>query len=275
MSITSSGSVGAVSAGGVVGNVSTWSVNVKETAHSVVTSATKKGTVVISGTSDWDGSFSAYGVAPPAIPGSRVEFSGYTGADGEDTGGSISGPIIIASASTTVNIGTGEPIKWDVAFSGNGKPTLGSTPVSDSSAPALISAARATVKIDGTATTLNVSQIALTITNAISGGTATSNSEGWLKRFGGPTSATAAITVNDASIGAGLQIGADIELEIDLVGGGSLIMKYVHITDFSGVSVDNSSAEPITFTVNGTWNCYDGSAFGAMTMGGSSAWSAT
>lgn len=268
---TSCGSKGAVNTGSVVSNVSTWSTSVKETSHSAVTSATRKGTVVISGTSDWDGSFSAYGVNPPAVPGTRLTFSGYTGADGTDTGGSIVGPVIIATASTTINIGTGEPVKWDVSFSGNGKPTLGSAAVADTSNPVLVSAAGATVAFGETSTTLNVSSIAITITCAVSGGTATSSSEGWVKRFGGPISGTAAITVNDSTIGGGLDLGDDITLTVTLSTGATMIMKFVHVTDLGSVSIDNSSAEPIQFTINGTWNCYS-EGWGEITMGGASVW---
>lgn len=272
---TSCGSRGAVSTGSVVANVSNWTATVKETSHSAVTSASKKGTVVISGTCDWEGSFSTYSVSPPAVPGQKLTFTGFTGADGTDTGGSISGPIIITSVSTTINIGTGEPVKWDVSFQGNGKPTIGTTEVLDTAIPALVSAAGATVSLSSSASTLNVTQVTINVQCAVSGGTATSNSEGWLKRFGGPFTGTVSLAVQDSRIDAGLELGEDLELEVALSNGTTMTVSYVHITDFGGVSIDNSSPEPIQFTINGTWNCHDGSAFGEITLGGASVWSGT
>ena len=278
----STGAIASVKIGGsFVSTVTNWNVTeATSSPNTVVSSNSKQGTLASHGVKSWSGGFTYCGLSCPFIPGKKYTFSGYSGPTGSSRNSGIikTGDVIITGLSTTIDWNTNAPITWAVTFQGVDALTTSTGAAIDSTTPQIVTPQQGTVtvaKSSGSAVTTSsweLSQITFNITAAISGGVATSNSNGWAKYTGGAINWTAGYTfANDDYSSLGLEVGDDISTTISFGNAGSLAFKWTRINELGDVSFDNSSAEPVTQTVNGVMNAYSGS-YGEVTIGSTVIW---
>lgn len=271
MTQTSSGAIGAISKGAnVVSTVVSWTINPPNVDNaSVATSNSKGGVIVTTGAKDTSGSFVTKGLVPVAFPGERFTFRGFCGPASGDVRGSDEGviysvPVIITSISMSFDFNSAEALGWTYNFSGNGGPWEETTgTMEDTSTPIIETIQGATIS-----TGQNVVSGNITITSAVAGGTATSSSNGYKLRLAGVISGSAQLTCILTSISTiDLSVGSDVALSITSSSGTVLMFKWWKITGMGNVTVDNNSAEPESFTVDGVFNAHDGTDYGKISVG--------
>lgn len=114
------GELGAINGVAAVRN---WTIEDTTDPKTVVSSATRSGTVRTPGIGSWSGSASIFGVKPPYMPGETFAFVGYraptTGV--RNTAGIRSaGNVIVDSIVMTWNWGSNDPLSTVINFSGDG-----------------------------------------------------------------------------------------------------------------------------------------------------------
>lgn len=271
MSQKSSGAIGAISKGdSVISTVVNWTLNPPSVdSSSVATSNSKGGVITITGAKDTSGSFVTKGLIPVAFPGEKFTFRGFCGPSsgnvrGSDNGVIYSVPVIISSISLSFDFNSADALGWTYSFSGDGGPwseTTGTMP--DNSTPLIETIQGATISAGH-----NVTAGSITITSAISGGIATSDSNGYKIRLAGPISGTAQLTCILTSVSTiDLSIDEDVALVLTSSSGTILTFKWWKITGLGSVTVDNNSAEPESFTVEGAFSAHNGTGYGEISVG--------
>lgn len=257
--------------------------------HSGVTSNSKKGTLAVEGALDWSAGCTSWQLVPGMIPGETALFEACQGiGTGESaTPVKFSGQAILTQLQTTIDVKNRAPIKWQYSFQGAGKLTTTTTAMTDATTPQIVrpvAAAFTVTKADATGTggessvtitNWNLAEISINIQAAASGGGATSSSEGWFKRLAGPMNFTFDMTFeNDRVADLNFDVGDNLSIEIELDNEETIEIKWIAITGFGDVTLDNNSAEPISVPANGVMNAYSQAAesYGAITIGGTQIW---
>jgi len=264
-----SGAIGSVKKdGNIVSTVTAWTLNPPTAdSTSVATSNSKGGVISTTGAKDTSGSFTSKGLVPVAIPGEKLVFSGFCGPSSGNVNGTEEGviysvPVIISSISLNFDFSSAEALGWTYNFSGNGElsETVGTQP--DTTTPDIGTMQGAEISVEG----IDITSGSITISSAVSGGTATSNSKGWKIRWAGPLSGTAQLTCILSSISEiNMGIGNDVELSFS-AGGHTLTFKWWKITGIGSITVDNNSGEPQAFTIDGVFNAHNGSSYGSIAV---------
>lgn len=259
--------------------------------HTGVTSNSKKGTLAVEGALDWSAGCTSWQLVPGMIPGETALFEACQGiGTGESaTPVKYSGNVILTQLQTTIDVKNRAPIKWQYTFQGAGKLTTTTAEMTDATTPEIvrpIAAAFTVTKADagGTngessvvTTNWNLTEVSINIQAAASGGGATSSSEGWFKRLAGPMNFSFDMTFeNDRVSDLNFDVGDNLAVVITLDNGETIEIKWIAITGFGEVTLDNNSAEPITIPANGTMNAYSQAAesYGAIVIADTQIWPA-
>ena len=267
---TNTGSKACVSLkGNVLSTVKSYNITRKTSSpHSGVTSNSKGGTLAVAGALDWSAGCVSWKLVPAMLPGESGEFIGYQGINDSDTGNNHqgvkqTGQCICTQLSTTIDVKNRAPIEWTYAFQGAGELTETTGTLKDSSNPEVVrpvAGAFSVTKSGGDSASTenwNLAQVSITISSAVSGGGATSSSNGWFRRLGGPINFTFEMTFeNDRLEDLTFDVGDDIAVTITLDNDDEIVMKWIHITGFGDATLDNASAEPITIPASGTMTAY-------------------
>jgi len=264
-----SGKFGAVDS---VTTVRNWGIEQISASQPFVASNTKGGTGRRRGVKDWSGQYSCYGHTPPAMPGEFFDFEGYTAPDNDTWGANgltYYGNAIVDSIALTLNFESSELFNFQTSFSGNGALARKSDVVSDATDPEAHTPLDARVLIldpggdvlgsdSGSASggeEFCVTNLNFTITSATQT-SVTSCTNGWTERHGGPIDMTGSMTVQDIDPSSfGLEIWDDVIIRIYVDGTDFWELKWVHIKDFTGLTVDRETGAimsmGISFEMNG------------------------
>lgn len=239
----------------------------------IVASNSKVGTIRAGGTKAWSGDMTFASAGLSVFPGKSYEnvsfFSGNE-VNALNEGIVRSGKIVVTSANATINFGNGEPIQWNCAF--NGSEALTETqltskaeidPYIDNTQPVIVSGQSATCtvkKANGTTvetTNWHLTQIDIALSAAVSGGVATMDSNGWLVYCTGAVDFTFSMVFsNSTTDDLDFDNGDELSVDILLSNGQHMEFKWIRIGEIGSISCDNSSAEPLSMTVNGAMQAY-------------------
>lgn len=247
--------------------------------HSGVTSNSKAGTLAVAGALDWSAGCVSWALVPGMIPGESGEFKGCQGVGIASTDSPViqTGPCVCTQLSTNIDIKNRAPIEWTYTLQGAGELTESEGEMSDTTTPEVVRAVAGafTVKKAGSDEEVNIgswnlAQVAFNISSAVSGGGATSSSNGWFRRLAGPMNFTFEMTFeNDRLDDLLFDVGDELDVTIELDNGKTMKIKWIHITGFGDATLDNSSAEPITIPASGTMAAYslNGGGYGSVEIG--------
>lgn len=261
-----SGKFGIVNGHNTVRN---WSISEVQEAKEYFASNTDGGAGRKPGVYDWTGSFGAYGGQPSLFPGDTFEFGGYTAPD-DDVEGSIGqryvGSAIVDSLAITWNWNAAELIAYVISFSGNGalvKDTGIYTDVASIDAPpiqlakiefdlALPLTFVEWTDIDNATLTISADNQAYVDSSSIVAGKL------WRKRLKGNIDFTASLVENKTLRATpNPQVGDNFELKMFVNATEFWALKWVHVLDASGITVDREAGTVIqktnNFAMNG-WN---------------------
>lgn len=286
MAYTNTGSRACVSLKGeVLSTVKSYNITRKTSQpHSGVTSNSKAGTLAVSGALDWSAGCVSWSLIPGMIPGESGEFKGCQGIglSSTDTPVLQTGPCVCTQLATNIDIKNRAPIEWTYTLQGAGQLVESAGSMEDTTTPIVVRpvAGAFTVRKAGTEATLdigswNLAQVSFSISSAVSGGGATSSSNGWFRRLAGPMNFTFEMTFeNDRLEDLLFDVGDELDVTIELDNGETMAIKWIHITGFGDATLDNSSAEPITIPASGTMAAYslNGGGYGSVSIGGVQIW---
>ena len=277
MGFASSGSIGSVKLdNSFVSTVSDWNISGPTGDRTpLVASNTKRGNLSFVGSKSWSGSFTTNTMTPP-IPGKKYHFVGYKGTH-EDSFSSPteSGDIIVTGISTTLDFNSMSPLNWSVNFQGTGPLTEGTGSGSsiDRTTPSKLQCILQRLTVlgdDGAAVDLNewyCDNISISLTASTSGGKATANSQGWKLYVPGPVDFTAELSLgNNSRAALGVDIGDRLGIEVVLVDGSVITLKWLQVTNFGQCSVQNSSAENVSIPVSTAMDAYAHGAYGEFSI---------
>lgn len=271
---------------GVLNGVSTvrnWSINDLSSPQRFVASNTLGGSGRRPGARDWNGSYGAYGGNPGVMPGEAFSFSGYAAPD-NDTAGGVgtiwAGTAIVDSVAITWNWANQEIISHVVNFSANGALTSSASQTALSDATTVDAPAPCGTKITygtpgsgGFGTDWeNLVQAVLTITaenqTYVNTDTVVS-SECWTFRKAGPIDWTLAVTEqNSDGLPTDVDIAQDEEFQILVDETDFWHLKWGHVGDASGLTVDRETGAIIERTVNIAMSGFVGGSTGNITVPG-------
>lgn len=257
--------------------------------HSGVTSNSRAGTLAVAGALDWSASCVSWALVPPIVPGQGGTFKGCQGGGCGETDFIIQeGACVCSELSTTIDIKTRAPIEWNYTFQGNGalEESTQDSRMIDTTTPMVVRPKTADFVVkkadkdgssDITIDDWNLAQISFTMSSEVSGGGATSSSNGWLKRLAGPMNFTFEMTFeNDRLADLNFDVDDELSFKIALDNGKEINVSWIHITGFGEATLDNSSAEPISIPASGTMSAYslNGGGYGTVEIGGVQVWPA-
>lgn len=247
-----------------------------------VSSNSKCGNLRAGGTKSWSGDVTYSGVTLPLFPGKRYEnCSIWSGPDSDGGNGIIySGDIVVSQASATIDIKSGAPIQWQVTYSGDGAMTETTGRQVDTTTPVVVSPVGATLTVTKgssavTTTDWELTSISISISAALSGGSATVSSSGWNTYCVGAIDFTFDMTFeNDSCADLNIEQGDEIAVTITLSNSQTIKFAWIRINEEGQVSIDNSSAEPLQFSLSGAMQAYNQttSSYGEITIAGVTYW---
>lgn len=227
----SSGSVNGVS------HVLSWSVSLNNAAAQVCHSDSGGYKEAVVGVKSWSGSFQCYSTTKPYSAGEEISFSGNSNVI------SCSGDAIVNSVKVSFNFDSCAPIVWDISFTGTGACTIEAGTGDCGTAG---TAGGIPTALGGyTSISEDTSSCDYTESCDMSGGFATSESEGWACYCVGPKTASLNVQCHGDAPAESL-LGSDHDFSV--LGCDVSISGTVHITGISP-SVDNNSAEPIGWSI--------------------------
>jgi hypothetical protein len=172
-----------------------WNVNQTDSESSGFSFNSNPAQFGFAGNKDWNGSAQFYGNEPPVMPGAAISFIGYTGTN------RWTGDAICESITLDCDIEGGGILGGTINFAGNGALAPGAgAAVTDSTAPAAASSIGCKASWD-TGSEVDISDVrswSLTIT-ANNPSYASSTTAGIIKRVFGNWTATASVTLYEAS----------------------------------------------------------------------------
>ena len=252
MGFASSGSIGSVKLNNnFMSTVTEWSISGPQGDRTpLVASNTKRGNLSFVGAKSWSGSFTTNSFAPP-IPGKKYSFIGYKGTH-EDTfdGPTESGDIIITSLSSTIDFTSAAPLSWQINFQGDGELTegTGSKAFIDNTPPSKLQAflsSMTVVKDNGDPVDVHswyLDNVSISVNANTSGGKATATSNGWKLYVPGPVDFTATLSIgNNSREEIGVEVGDRVALDMVMVDGTKITLKWLQINSFGHVSVQYGS----------------------------------
>ena len=200
-----------------VHHVLSWSVSLNNAAAQVCHSDSGGYKEAVVGVKSWSGSFQCYSTTKPYSAGEEISFSGNSNVI------SCTGQATVNAVKVSFNFDSCAPVVWEISFTGQGECSIGYTSLSEES-----------------------SSCDYTESCDMSGGFATSESNGWAYYCVGPKSASLNVQCHgdppsEALLGSNHAfsvMGCDVSI------GGN-----VHITGISP-SVDNNSAEAIGWSIS-------------------------
>jgi hypothetical protein len=252
---------------GIVNGQSTarqWSFNVLSEAKVFRASNTFGATGRKRGIKDWNGSYGAYGGVPVVYPGEEFTFEGYTAPDSGDFGGDgpiYAGPAIVDSVAIAWNWTNGEIISHTVNFSGMGEIVESVGLYSDITDPDVPEFDGAKITVDpndgeesgsgsGFHQWCNLLSATLTLT-ADNKSFVNSCSGGWRSRTPGNLDWTAAVVAQEVSQAKlPFAIGDDVPLRFYITPTTFWRLRWGHVMDFSGLTVNTETGDFIQMTVN-------------------------
>ena len=247
-----------------------------------VSSNSKCGNLRAGGTKSWSGDVTYSGVSLPLFPGKRYQNCHiWSGPDRDGgTGVIYNGNIVVSQVSTTIDIKAGAPIQWQVTYSGDGEMTESVGRQVDTTTPVVISPIGATLTVTKNADTVTTTEweltsIAISISSALSGGSATANSNGWNTYCVGAIDFTFDMTFeNDSCDDLNIEQGDELSITITLTNGQAIKIAWIRINEEGQVSIDNSSAEPLQFSLSGAMQAYNQTThtYGEITIAGVTYW---
>lgn len=277
---------------GVVNGASTvrnWTLNDVSTPQRFVASNTKEGSGRVAGVRDWTGNYASYGGKPVVMPGEYFAWQGYTAPDDDISGnpGTVySGTAIVESILVNWNWQTGEIINHVVNFGGHGALAAddATVAIADATFPdapeicgrKLLYCPLAGCGSVGSQSDCNLEwpqivSIALTISSDVVT-SVNSSTDCWTERFAGPIDWTAAIVEEETQREGlpGIDVGLDVELCIFVKPTEHWHLKWGHVRDFSGITIDMETGAITSRTVNLDMNGFDqvGQAVGLITQPG-------
>jgi hypothetical protein len=265
---------------GVVDGISTvrnWSINDVSAPQKFVASNTLNGAGRRKGIRSWSGSFGVYGHTPPVMPGEFFAFAGYTSPDDDVSGdGTVyTGDAVVDSIALTVNWQNGEIISNVVNFSGHLVLTNSTDEYLDVTAPTVPEVCGAKIQHDaatpGTfADWENIAQATLNI-SAANGSYVNSSTNCWTGRKAGPVDATLSVVEQETSR-SDLDIYDDVQIKLYVTASLFWHFKWMHLKEFSNISVDRESGAILSRTANFEKNGFVGGATGFIKKPDTTTW---
>lgn len=277
MGFASSGSIGSVKLNNsFLSTVTEWSITGPQGDRTpLVASNTKRGNLSFVGAKSWSGSFTTNSFAPP-IPGKKYAFVGYKGTHEDSFAGPTeSGNIIITSLSSTIDFTSAAPLSWQINFQGDGALTegVGSGAFIDTTPPSKLQAFLSTMTVlkdNGTEVDVSdwyLDNVSLSVSAGTSGGKATATSNGWKLYVPGPVDFTATLSIGSNSRAAiNVDVGDRVSLDMTMLDGTRLILKWLQINSFGSVSVQNGSAENISLSLETGMDAYSAGSYGEFSV---------
>ena len=243
-----SGIKGAVNGIDTVGK---WSITTKADTQAYHASNTRGGPVRLPGNTDWSGSYDAKGGAPAVIPGETFAFVGQL-----DSGLTAEGQAIVDRITININVEGGGVVGHTVTFSAAGDLSTGSTPVSDTTDPAGITAIGTTVEIvtpGGSDSDLESIADLRTITLTLSSDNkpyVTSDTAGGTRRVAGNFNLELSLTVYLDDLDEVPQPNDINRVVITLSDLTTWDVSFVRWSEITGVDVDVDNAALVGATLN-------------------------
>jgi len=258
-----SGKFGVVNGADTIRN---WALEQTSASQPFVASNTRGGTGRRRGVKDWTGNYGSYGSLPPVMPGDEFAFEGYTAPD-DDAWGSDGltyyGQALATQLALTLNFEAAEIWNYTTTFGGHGALARKSDIVTDDTDPA------APTPLDSRLLILDPDRSILgSDTGSASGGAefcasscdvtltvpdnpyANSCTDGWMERKAGPLDFTGSILVHDIDPDSfGLEIGDDVILQMWVDATDYWEFTWVHIKDFTGLTVDRETGAIMSMTI--------------------------
>jgi hypothetical protein len=226
------------------------------------------------GIKDWNGSYGAYGGSPLILPGETFSFEGYTAPDDDvegSTGAVYSGDAVIESVAITWDWRGSNIISHTANFSGAGPLTETTDIITDISDPDAPPITGARIEFDGIGSegsgsgsgselcvataTLTLSAPSQTFVNSCTGG--------YTGRRSGNLDWTLSIVMDENRRSEiPFDIGDDIALRLFIDADRFWRLKWGHVRDFSGLTVDRETGTIISQTCNIDMNGFLGGAIG-------------
>jgi hypothetical protein len=248
------GELGAINGIAAVRN---WSIEDTTDPKTVVSSATRSGTVRTPGISSWSGSASIFGVKPPYMPGESFAFVGYrapTSGVRNTVGFRSAGNVIIDSIAMTWNWGSNDPLSSVINFSGDGTLVHASgAAIIDATTDSVPSPCATEIFVD-TVAIPDVISATLTLSKSNVAVVSSSTACGTARKKGPAVDWTLAITqYNHEGIGTTALKGNSI---ITLPANSTEVwdLKWGHMQSVTGVTVDIETGSLIQQTLNYAMN---------------------
>lgn len=231
------------------------------------------GTMRTAGISDWSGSFQQNHGDPTVFPGDSLSFLGYTAPDSgvyDSVGTRFSGTAIVDSFNMVWSWDSGSlSIVNTVSFSGNDTGGLVQTTsagaITDVSAdltPTICDLKIEQGESESESPIANVTNITFNLTSA-NVGSANSSTSCWVTRKAGNLDWTLAVTEEETD--QLLTIGNLFRLKPYVTASKFWVLSWGRLESYSGLSVDRSSGEIISKTMNFAMTGHDGSDVGVIT----------
>lgn len=271
---------------GVVNGISTvgqWSISETQAPARGIASNTKFGPVRKHGVRSWNGSFNAFGATPSVLPGESFSFLGY-GAPANDVSGNgfrYSGGALVSGVTINWNWSNGEMINHTVNFDGNLElaKAVGAA-IIDVSAIDMpeVCGTKIEIEVNGTggfSELENLVSATLNITCALQSYANSSthiNGKCWTGQKAGPIDWSLAITQQNDGGDNAFDIGDELALRLYVNDTAYWLLKFGHVRDFSGITVDRQSGAIIQRTINIDMNAYYNNTYGTITLPDTSVW---
>lgn len=259
---------------GVVNGHSTirnWTVTEARNNVRYRASNTRGGSARVPGIHTWSGSFGGYGGLPLVMPGEIFTFAGYTapannvlGANGQR----ITGQAIVDNIAITWDWAGGNPLSYQVNFSGHLDPAWTSAAaLSDSTIPEIepICDKLFEFSVDDGSTFAELEDLTtatLTLT-AENQAYVNSSTNCYTGRVAGPFDWTLAVTQqSDVRAGGDFDIGDNLVLRAYTSATEYWLLKWGMVKDFTGLNVDRESGAILQRTINLEMNGFVGGVVG-------------
>ena len=250
---------------GLVNGASTvreWSINDSMQAAEIVASNTAFGKHRVPGVQSWSGSFRAFGIQPPVMPGSSFSFQGYEAPDndGYGAGETYEGTALVKQFQLMLNYQGGEPVNYQCDFDGHLalSPMSSIAPPLDASVPAVYPIAPALgVEIapspgfSSYSALPNIAQATLTVSNAlvpyVNSSTVVSD-ELWTGQKAGVFDWSLQIVQQDVDRTT-LNKGDQVAVKLFVDGTHFWLLKYGIVQEFTGIVVNRETGAIIQQTI--------------------------
>lgn len=236
-----------------------WSIDHTADVQAIIASNTFGAPKRIIGNYNWTGSVEGWGHTPAVLPGDSFTFKGSI-----DESLGASGAAIVDSTSITINVESGEVIKFSTSFSSNGLLTLGAAVVAaDTDCPTAFTPIGVTVEYDDldnpsvSYTTLaNVKTITINLT-ADNQSYIDTSTAGQTQRLAGNIDCTVDIDVNveDTGLASLPEVNTATRLKITLDGVATPYQfDYIRWASVGGITVSRETAGVLSATLNGQFS---------------------